>query len=44
MKWAWSKWVVQRYRLLDVAERIATGTAVDWADLAFELGYRRSRE
>jgi AraC-like DNA-binding protein len=33
------KWVIQRYRLLDAAERVAAGTFVDWADLALELGY-----
>ena len=33
------KWVIQRYRLLDAAERVASGTVVDWADLALELGY-----
>ena len=33
------KWVIQRYRLLDAAERVAAGTVVDWADLALDLGY-----
>jgi AraC-like DNA-binding protein len=33
------KWVIQRYRLLDAAERVAAGTLIHWADLAFELGY-----
>jgi len=33
------KWVIQRYRLLDAAERVAAGSIVDWADLALELGY-----
>lgn len=33
------KWVIQRYRLLDAVERVASGTAVDWADLALDLGY-----
>jgi AraC-like DNA-binding protein len=33
------KWVIQRYRLLDAAERVAAGTFVDWADLALDLGY-----
>jgi AraC-like DNA-binding protein len=33
------KWVIQRYRLLDAAERVAAGTIVNWADLALELGY-----
>lgn len=33
------KWVIQRYRLHEAAERIAAGTAIDWADFAAELGY-----
>jgi AraC-like DNA-binding protein len=36
------KWVIQRYRLHEAAERIALATpeaALDWADLALELGY-----
>jgi AraC-like DNA-binding protein len=33
------KWVIQRYRLLDAAERVAAGTLIQWADLASELGY-----
>lgn len=33
------KWVVQRYRLLDVVEAAHTATEVDWAELAAELGY-----
>jgi len=33
------KWVLQRYRLLDAAERVAAGTRIHWADLALELGY-----
>lgn len=33
------KWVIQRYRLLDAAERVALGRIVDWADLALDLGY-----
>ena len=33
------KWVIQRYRLFDAAERIAAGTIVKGADLALELGY-----
>jgi AraC-like DNA-binding protein len=33
------KWVIQRYRLLDAAERVAAGTVVNWADLALDLGY-----
>jgi AraC-like DNA-binding protein len=33
------KWVIQRYRLLDAAERLAAGRIVDWAALALDLGY-----
>jgi AraC-like DNA-binding protein len=33
------KWVIQRHRLLEAAERVACGRIVDWADLALELGY-----
>lgn len=33
------KWVLQRYRLHDAAERMATGQADDWARLAQDLGY-----
>jgi AraC-like DNA-binding protein len=33
------KWVVRRYRLHEVGERLAAGTVVDWARLAAELGY-----
>lgn len=38
------KWVIQRYRLHEAAERIADGAGshgpnLDWADLALELGY-----
>jgi AraC-like DNA-binding protein len=33
------KWVLQRYRLLDAAERVAAGMPVRWADLALDLGY-----
>jgi AraC-like DNA-binding protein len=33
------KWVIQRYRLLDAAERVAAGTLIHWPDLALELGY-----
>ncbi|WP_349827844.1 AraC family transcriptional regulator [Brevibacterium litoralis] len=32
-------WVIRRYRLLDAAERARDGAAVDWADVAAELGY-----
>ncbi|SFB13964.1 AraC-type DNA-binding protein [Amycolatopsis marina] len=33
------KWVIRRYRLHDVTERLAAGVEVDWASLAAELGY-----
>lgn len=33
------KWVVRRYRLHEVTERLANGATVDWASLAAELGY-----
>lgn len=33
------KWTIQRYRLLEAAERMAAGTEIAWADLALELGY-----
>jgi AraC-like DNA-binding protein len=33
------KWVIQRYRLHEAAERIAAGRVDDFADLALELGY-----
>lgn len=33
------KWVIQRYRLHDIAERLAGGDVVDWAALVVELGY-----
>ncbi|GAA4804160.1 helix-turn-helix domain-containing protein [Actinomycetospora chlora] len=34
------KWVIRRYRLQEVTARLeAGGPAVDWADLAAELGY-----
>lgn len=33
------KWVIQRYRLHEAAERIAASPDHDWADLALELGY-----
>jgi AraC-like DNA-binding protein len=33
------KWVIRRYRLHEVTERLATGAQVDWAGLAAELGY-----
>lgn len=33
------KWVINRYRLHEAIERLAEGGAVDWAQLALELGY-----
>jgi hypothetical protein len=33
------KWVIRRYRLHEVTERLAAGARIDWADLAVELGY-----
>jgi len=33
------KWVIQRYRLLDAADRVASGKVVDWASLALDLGF-----
>ena len=33
------KWVIQRYRLIEGAERIATGDIEDFAGLALDLGY-----
>ncbi|GAA3778740.1 helix-turn-helix domain-containing protein [Plantactinospora mayteni] len=33
------KWVIRRYRLHEVTERLARGEPVDWAALAAELGY-----
>ncbi|MBB2915173.1 AraC-like DNA-binding protein [Streptosporangium becharense] len=33
------KWVIRRYRLHEVTERLARGTPIDWAGLAAELGY-----
>jgi AraC-like DNA-binding protein len=33
------KWVIQRYRLVDAAARVAEGAFVDWAGLALDLGY-----
>lgn len=33
------KWVLQRYRLHEAAERIASGRVDAWSDLALELGY-----
>lgn len=33
------KWVVRRYRLHEVTERMARGATADWARVAAELGY-----
>ena len=33
------KWVIQRHRLIEAAERIAAGTMEDWAGLALSLGF-----
>lgn len=33
------KWVIRRYRLHEVTERMAAGGAIDWAALAADLGY-----
>lgn len=33
------KWIIQRYRLIEAAERMANGATVPWADLAADLGY-----
>jgi AraC-like DNA-binding protein len=33
------KWVIQRYRLHEAAERIANGTVTDFAALALDVGY-----
>ena len=33
------KWVIRRYRLREVTERMAQGVATDWAGLAADLGY-----
>jgi AraC-like DNA-binding protein len=33
------KWVIQRYRLIEGAERITTGAVSDFASLALDLGY-----
>jgi AraC-like DNA-binding protein len=33
------KWVIKRYRLHEVAERLADGEAVDWPTMVVELGY-----
>lgn len=33
------KWVIRRYRLHEVTERLAAGDPVDWAGLAADLGF-----
>ncbi|MEU8231717.1 helix-turn-helix domain-containing protein [Actinoplanes sp. NPDC048967] len=33
------KWVIRRYRLHEVGERLASGADIDWVRLAVELGY-----
>lgn len=33
------KWVIRRYRLHEVTERMAQGDTIDWAGLAADLGY-----
>ena len=33
------KWVIRRYRLHEVGERLAAGADIDWVGLAGELGY-----
>jgi len=33
------KWVIKRYRLHEVAERLAEGESVDWPGMVLELGY-----
>ncbi|MFD3593582.1 DUF6597 domain-containing transcriptional factor [Nocardia sp. NPDC058640] len=33
------KWVIRRYRLREVTERLAAGHDIDWAALAADLGY-----
>jgi AraC-like DNA-binding protein len=33
------KWVIQRYRLLEAAERVAGGAVANWTNLALDLGY-----
>jgi AraC-like DNA-binding protein len=33
------KWVIRRYRLHEVTERMANGSVIDWAGLAADLGY-----
>jgi AraC-like DNA-binding protein len=33
------KWVIQRYRLHEAAERMTSGEVIDWSRLAVDLGY-----
>ncbi|MFG1921026.1 DUF6597 domain-containing transcriptional factor [Cryptosporangium sp. NPDC048952] len=33
------KWCIRRYRLAEITSRLEAGTPIDWASLAFELGY-----
>jgi|SRR5579872_7223422 len=33
------KWVIRRYRLHELVERLNSGEPLDWPDLALELGY-----
>jgi AraC-like DNA-binding protein len=33
------KWVIRRYRLHELIERLEAGDPLDWPDLALELGY-----
>jgi AraC-like DNA-binding protein len=33
------KWVINRFRLHEAADRVATGQNIDWAKLAVDLGY-----
>lgn len=33
------KWVLRRYRMLEIAERVRSGAHTDWAGVAAELGY-----
>jgi AraC-like DNA-binding protein len=33
------KWVIRRYRLREVTDRLATGAPIDWSALAADLGY-----
>jgi AraC-like DNA-binding protein len=33
------KWVIQCYRLLEVAQQLARGDALDWSRVALDLGY-----